>query len=99
MRGLRRRISNARQRARHGVSREDAWSFDHYLAGVIAEGVEELRRQSNGHPFDLTPEEWDDILARIETGFAHYHDHEEWLHEDVQDAMTLFAEWFPHLWD
>lgn len=95
------------QRGRFGLAPSDAWSFDHYLSGVIAKGVGRLRRanpetgEPNGWPgyWAMTFEEWKDTLGAIERGFRHYHEHEEWDHPDVQLAMTLFAKWFPHLWD
>lgn len=42
--------ASRRQRADQGFSTEDTFSFDSYLAGVIAKGVAELRDRCDGNP-------------------------------------------------
>jgi hypothetical protein len=38
------------QRGRRGYSDYDLWSFDHYIAGVLAKAARELALISHGHP-------------------------------------------------
>lgn len=105
---------NHQQRADRGYSTPDTFSFDHYLAGVIAGGVRELRARQVGHPAELSEDPkghhtddaqdvWNALLDRIATGFEIYTRSDgpvnRFADPKVQDAMTLFAKWFPHLWD
>lgn len=92
------------QRARSGWSVGDAFSFDDYLARVIAEGVEHLRERAHGHPCELTMEEWDEILRKIAEGFRFYVEKNYEVFGVDKDpryveAMALFAQWMPGLWD
>lgn len=103
-----RRTRWAVQRARRGYSDSDVWGFDGYLAAVIAGGVAQLRANLHGYAPEVgSIEEWDEILAKIETGFRVYLDEDEkWLYGDdpelraqVDEARELFVKWFDHLWD
>lgn len=73
----------ARERRENGFSEADAWSFDTYLAGVIAGGVKQLAENLHGCPPELTEdakgnelrsvdeacEVWKGILEEIVVGF------------------------------
>lgn len=94
------------QRARYGISDEDAWSLDHYLATVTVRGVSKLREWAHGHPTELSAEQWDEILAKIEDGFQTWIDYDGWIPADDVEAaarfkagMLLYQEWFGGLWD
>lgn len=89
-------------RAEAGFSEEDTFSFDTYLAGVIAEGVERLRARSIGYPHGMTEAEWDDVLRRIVKGFREYNDEKRFFDRCTpayEDAFDLLREHFPSLWD
>jgi hypothetical protein len=86
------------QRARRGWSVEDTWSFDDYLARVIAGGTKELGERKIGYPMELTPERWDEILRTISEGFAAYGDLDI-MSPEVVEALKLFGQYFPNLWD
>ena len=97
------------QRARYGVSREDVWSFDTYLAEAIVYGIRELRRVQHGYPAEMSSyEEWDAILAEMEEGFELIadwdwpYDPDEVLVEanraKCQRALDLLHQYFHHLW-
>lgn len=63
-----------RQRARRGWADQDTWSFDQYMAGVIAGGLGHLRQTNMGHPSNMTYERWVEKLGELERAFQHYHD-------------------------
>lgn len=70
------------QRSSRGWADSDAWGFDCYLARVIKEGCEWLRKNKHGCPciegydsqtdegFDAMCKEWDRILENIAWTFA-----------------------------
>ena len=88
------------QRVRHGYSEADSWSLDFYLATIIAGGCRDLATRSLSHPIGMTPVEWSDILLKIADGFDQWAD-DPWANEmpKYDEAMILFAKWFPALWD
>ena len=75
------------QRGRRGWADGDVWSLDYYLARVIAESVEYLRRTNHGNPCLGTPprdcencdcsERYDSALWTISKGFQAYWDSEK----------------------
>src|SRR4051812_15827976 len=89
------------QRIERGFSEEDTFSFDYYLANVIAGGVARLRERGLGHPAEITFEEWMAVLAKIEKGFAAYvaDDSDNVGNDEWSEAWDLFRRWFPALWD
>lgn len=95
------------QRLRRGWSDYDAYSFDHYLAGVIAGGLANIR-DGHSHPCDMTAEEWESYLNEIITGLTRYRDmrftanqyHEEMkAYNAAAAAMHKFADRFGDMWD
>lgn len=84
-RTLRRKVKHFVQRGRRGWSDEDVWSFDHFLSGVIAGGVRQLRKNAHGHPASVCTTcgpggldhgvgcdgmaEWNKVLDQIADGF------------------------------
>lgn len=95
-----------KQRSKRGFADEDTWSFDTYLASVIAGGVRVLQERSFGYPAGLTEEEWQNILDTIANGFEYYVEH-KFEFDDAFDepdnqfevAFKLFHDYFGHLWD
>ena len=51
-----RRVASFFVRGRHGVSQMDTWSFDHYLATVMARGFRMLAEKPNGVPMFIAEE-------------------------------------------
>lgn len=96
------------ERAERGWSREDTWSFDTYLAGIIAGGCRALAQRGNGYPPQLTPEEWSAILNRIADAFEWYVEgaftverggRDKAKCEEFEAAFGLLCEWWGALWD
>jgi hypothetical protein len=87
-------------RGEHGYHETDAWSFDTYLAGVIAGGCRVLIDKNHGHPARLkNAAEWEAILEKIATGFELYVKNDDVQQPEVREALDLFREWFADLWD
>lgn len=86
------------QRGRRGWADRDTWGLDGYLARVISESVEHLRRTTHGYPapraewpwpaeVDKQAErDWDEILRAIAEGFAAVAD-DEYLAEDADGRL------------
>jgi hypothetical protein len=53
---VRYRIPGYFRRAWYGWAPQDTWSFDHYLASVIAEGLEHMADHAHGWPFFIQEE-------------------------------------------
>lgn len=103
------------QRAQRGYADRDVWSFDVYLAKVIAGGLTVLRNNLHGCPPELCSsddktwaeegvERWQAILGEIIAGFAQYTDEDGERSEDVnaeefQRSFELLGKWWGHLWD
>lgn len=62
----------ARQRARWGFSEYDVWDLDTYLAELIGNMTEYLAEHNMSHPWDITDEEWQNILRTISHKFKQY---------------------------
>lgn len=95
------------QRMRRGWSDRDAWSFDVYLAGVIAGGLQNIRN-GHSHPSDMTPEEWEAYLDDISESLIRYregkftdqsYDEEMAMHDDATEAVHNLAYRFGDMWD
>jgi hypothetical protein len=70
------------QRSQRGWADRDVWSLDDYLAGLIGEAVEQLRRYGHGFPNGMTSEEWDATLGRISRPLLAYRQHWNWREGD-----------------
>lgn len=103
------------QRGARGFSDDDTFSFDSYLAGVIAGGVRALQERGIGCPGDfmattgMTVEErtekWRELLGEMAEGFEaylHQNEHGPWLQgppASFTRSWDLLTEWFGALWD
>ena len=95
-------MTAAEQRAERGFSTEDTYSFDVYLAKVIAGGVRELLERNMSHPEAVGPDEWNAILEKIATGYEAYarqcFKFVE-LPPEFREAQELLTKWWCALWD
>jgi hypothetical protein len=70
------------QRGRRGWATSDVWNMSSYLARVIADMLKNLREEGGGWTctdeeskyahLDCTPDEWTQLLLRMEFGFRYY---------------------------
>lgn len=103
----RRAIKDFWQRGRRGWADRDTWSFDTYLAELLAGALRHLAEHSHGHPIGLTTEGWLAILSEMADGFeawAHLYnladaDEERAAYRKLQRSVRLLHRWFGHLWD
>jgi hypothetical protein len=98
------------ERARHGFSDQDVWSFNHYLAGVIAGGLIVLRDNLHGCPPELVEngdvdagvKRWAEILTEMAAGFQLYYDEDDpevALSPEFKRSLELLTRWWADLWD
>lgn len=90
------------QRSKRGWAISDAWGFDWYLARVIAEGCEWLKKHKHGCPhiegfneetdegFEAMQKEWDRILDNITWTFrtAQKIQDEGWMYPHCRDYFS-----------
>lgn len=105
----RRVVKHRRQRAYHGYSMQDWWTFDTYVTGLIANACRDFRTNGIGYPTGMEPAEWLDILERIEGPLRSYSEDKfsptetyvssKRRYDEARDAMRLFAEHLGSFWD
>lgn len=97
-----------RERAEHGFSTFDWWSFDTYIAGVIGRGVLKFIEDGMGYPGNMTEEEWKTLCREISEPLVKYSgekfslsslEEEAELYEQVKDALRKFTDHFGYFWD
>lgn len=73
-------IKSKYQLLRYGYEFRDCWSIDYSLATWIFPRLKHFRKNLNGHPSELTLEQWEEILDKIIFSFEYvlnenkYHD-------------------------
>ena len=96
------------QRMSFGYSVYDWWSFDSYIAGVIAHAVDKFVKDGVGHPGNMTEAQWQEICNRVSFPLKLWSSSERWkletdeleaLYEKVQESLHLFADNFGDFWD
>lgn len=83
---------------------ENWWSFDHYIAGEIAEAMDNFIHRGNGHPADMELHEFYALCVAIRDPLIRYHwdgamDTYPLTYENAKTAMHRFAEHFGDWWD
>jgi len=97
-----------KQRTKYGYSDRDVWSFDSFLAPVIAGGVRQVSLVS-GHPAGLGHQQWVDDLTFIAEQFEWYAKEQYSFNKDFSEklgdpdgdfhkAWLLLEEHFNELW-
>lgn len=89
------------QRGKRGYADKDIWDFDYYLAEVISGGLKILLENHTAYPGELTPEEWDKILAEMIEGFENrlVEEEKDFDKSKLDKALELFKKYFLCLWD
>lgn len=103
-----------RERIEYGFSVYDWWSFDTYIAEVIALGARRFRKDGVGYPasYDDDPKEaldsWNKILKGVEKPLMAYAqdkfetfdiERSALLHKGAETALKLFAKNLGSFWD
>jgi len=101
------------QRGRYGYADRDCWDLCDCLAHWMPNA---LRHISKGYGYPgtdgaATPEEWQDVLARMIRGFEAFVEEDDidtdWdddelmarLLREQREGLELFVKWFGYLWD
>ena len=66
-------IKWAFQRVYRGWDDRAAYGIDFFLAKIVPELIEGMKKYGNSYPKDLTPDEWIDVLNEISDGFKAAH--------------------------
>lgn len=89
-----------------GFASSELWTLDYAIALFVLPRLREFAKNSRGHPFNLTPRQWEEILADMVFAFEmtvneHSPTREykgaDWKRMDK--GFRLFGKWFRHLWD
>jgi hypothetical protein len=90
------------QRRTRGWDDSDTWSLDSSLAALIAPRIRRFKELNNGHPCDLTEQEWDAHLDAMARAFdLTRKDWSERTGEEdaaIKRGLRLFAVYFQALW-
>ena len=76
-----------KQRTKRGYSDLDVWSFDNFLAQVIAGGVRQIGR-FGGYPMGVEEQRWRDTLDFIADQFEWYAKEQFSFSEDFRDKIN-----------
>ena len=82
----------------------EIWSLDHTICCFVTPRLKRLREISNGHPGDVTFEEWLEILDKMIYAFETYATNPNYVNPERQDpgiaeGLDFFRKYFFHLWD
>lgn len=98
-----------KQRLERGFDDSELWSLDCTIAEFIAprlKAYKEAAAKIGDHPFDITSEEWQNILGEMVEGFEIYPEHFHWVEEEaernwkkVNKALSHFHKYFFTLWN
>ena len=94
-----------KQREERGFDDTEIWNLDLTLAKFMIPRLKEYKKSTNGHPLDLTPEEWDEKIDKMIVFF-------ELIIKDMSEGQVLnskeqgqyeegaglFFDYFRHLW-
>lgn len=80
------------QRAKYGYCDKDLWSLEYTLGNYIASSVNELANRTHGYPYNITEEEWDNILRTIARDFYLATNEDEWdnPYDDMLDYSAFY---------
>lgn len=88
------------QRIRQGFWDRETWGLDTTIALFALPRLRRLRTLNQGHPGDLTMEQWQWVLHDIEK-FLEWHierDPLTWDDAEYERCGALFGKYFGHLW-
>ena len=92
-------------RGARGWSDTDYWNANEYIALTTKNVLRHLREDLQGHPDDISQEEWeayvDKMITAFETLYAHTHDDvalPEHSKHDVAVGLYLFERYYTSLW-
>lgn len=81
-----------------GFEPTETWNLDITLSKWIIPRLEYFIEVHDGHPVDLTEEEWNNILNKMLDAFKQASYDVDENTEVVEEGLNLFAKYFGHLW-
>lgn len=54
-----------KQRAKKGFCDIDVWNIDMFIENTLLNILKQFKKEHIGYPFDITSEEWDNIIDRM----------------------------------
>jgi hypothetical protein len=104
LRNLKRSAKFFAQRIIRGWSDEETWSLDAPLGRLIAPRLRRYNELRNGHPCDMTEEEWNATIQKMVDAFEWYGSDERYADNEFemlakhQEGINLFAKHYNNLW-
>ena len=107
---LKQSVSHWWQRKTRGWDDSETWSLDVTIAKFVLPRLKRFKELNMGYPdnnqfgMPRTKKEWDDILDEIIFAMEFMSSDERFDCEDtetwerVQKGLSLFGDWFTHLW-
>jgi len=94
------------QRLSSGWSDNETWSLDSSLSKIILPRLKRFKELTNGHPCDLTKDEWHKMLDEMIFAFEWFSsdkrfacdENSEVKEERAKQGVKLFGERFTSLW-
>lgn len=96
------------QRATKGYSDYDRYDIDFWFLKTIVPMLREFNEKTYSHPYNMTPEEWHDIIEEMAQHFEQadklsddYLTGQDWekAEEELHKGMTMFEKYLFNLWD
>ncbi len=103
-RKLRRKFKFLFQRKTRGWDDSETWNLDFEFAKWIYPRIKRFKEINNGHPEELTEEEWNSTIQEMVDGFEIMSDEERYFWYSKEDgkkikkAMRLWYKWHCYLW-
>ena len=87
------------QRIERGFDNSELWNLNTTIAWFVFPRLKAFREESCGYPGNLSNEEWDAILQKMERSFEIVVDDnmDEAVAEEYKEGMELFTKWFAAL--
>lgn len=92
------------QKCTRGFSDKDTWNIDVTVAKFVLPRLKRFKELTNGHPHEITWEEWIEILDKIIYSFEMASDDDKYYglniteNEKVQEGFALFGAYYTSLW-
>ena len=80
------------QRKTRGFSDKETWNVQHEFAKWVVPRLKRFKEVNNGYPYELTEEEWDNVLDEIIEGFSIVASDNYWGLSDIENDKERIEE-------
>lgn len=96
----------AKQRREHGFDDTETWNLDASILKFILPRLKRFKEVTNGHPGNLTEQQWNDVLDTmiqycefsLTDELLYIHSYSEKQKKLVKNGRKAFIKYFHHLW-